>query len=678
MISIDESIDKFNKANETRPSLPEPPRPDNSVAFNVPPCDMPTFNGDFKSWPSFRDLFKAIYGNNTRLSEVEKLFYLKQKTSGEAKEIVDDAPLTNEGFLIAWTQLVSQYENKRMQINAQLQTLFNLPSVSTMCSASIRKLQRKINCCIANLNSLEIDTYNWDPIFIYLCLTKLPRETRREFERTLHDCGEMPSWTDLDLFLTNTFKELISVDDLPDNSSNPNTYPKPKHFQKGNTFHNLIYGTDDTHSKHKPQYEQQFSNSTRKYPNSQNITNGSISVSHLTERCGSTFTCRYCSGPHNTLLHIPNSNPNPDIDDNQQSTSTNAIQSFSTQTRSSEHTLDNRSKLLGTAVIHVDYQGKIYPARALIDPASDFSFISERLQQNLRLPTKHITAEISGLNEVVSARSNEMCAVTLRSNTQKRFSLEIQAIVIKTVTKTLPTQNINPNIINNIKNVQLADPSFYESRPIDLIIGSDFYPQIIKSGVKNNVLNTLLAQDTKFGWILTGSIEETHHTRTQPKTQRVISYFSSLTLNESSTQRTTEPVEEFKCKDIFTQTTQDIPDVRYHVDLPFRISNFEFSNSRHKERVKYLRNAKNHAVNPPYNTLQEYVDQDHKPTQFNKASSSTNLNDLPNNAVATPDRFMTNFSFNALSETLYPSPTLKNEYLTELNKGCTPADRNVI
>ncbi|XP_046801110.1 uncharacterized protein LOC124418532 isoform X2 [Lucilia cuprina] len=77
MISLDESIEEITKANETRPSLPEPPQPSSSVAFNVPPCDMPTFHGDFKSWSSFRDLFKAIYGNNTRLSGVEKLFYLK-------------------------------------------------------------------------------------------------------------------------------------------------------------------------------------------------------------------------------------------------------------------------------------------------------------------------------------------------------------------------------------------------------------------------------------------------------------------------------------------------------------------------------------------------------------------------------------------------------------------------
>ncbi|XP_037807617.1 uncharacterized protein LOC119601030 [Lucilia sericata] len=127
MIPIDESIEDITKEHETRPSLPEPSKPSSSAGFTVPPCDMPTFSGNFKSWASFRDFLKAIYGNNTRLSGVEKLFHLKQKTRGEAKETVDNAPLTNDDFLIAWNQLASQYENRGMQINAQLKTLLNLP-----------------------------------------------------------------------------------------------------------------------------------------------------------------------------------------------------------------------------------------------------------------------------------------------------------------------------------------------------------------------------------------------------------------------------------------------------------------------------------------------------------------------------------------------------------------------
>lgn len=749
MIDIDECIE-----NSSRPSLPEPlsSNSNNSASFNVPPCDMQTFNGEFKSWASFRDLFKAMYGNNTRLSGVEKLFYLKQRTSGEAKEIVDNAPLTNAGFLIAWNQLVSQYENKRMQINAQLKTLFNLPVVNTMCSASIRKLQRKINCCISNLNSLEIDTDNWDPIFVYLCSTKLPRETLREFEKTLQDCAEMPSWPDLDLFLTNTFKELTSVNDVVDqiNNPNPNMHNKPKNIQenknifdrRGKTFHNVAHSTNNN-AKIRPYNENKFSKSnpnypnTKRNPNTQNDSNsqnnvdikskpdGSIcklcnnthklrecstfssfdvneridfvkkngicynclAIGHTIKDCQSTFKCRYCGGKHNTLLHKPNPNTNPQNDD-QPSTSRNAGQSFSTQTLSRKPILDNRTKLLGTVVLNVDVQGELFPARALIDPASDFSFVSEKLRRKLRLPTTPIVAEISGLNEVVSARSNKLCDVILKSNTQKSFKLNIQAIVVKTLTKNLPTQNLEPTLIKDLENLQLADQKFYKSRPIDFIIGSDFYPQILKPGVKKDFLNTLVAQETEFGWILTGPIQNSQNT------QPVVSYFSSGTLEKCLTkfweieEIPSEPrksEEDSSCEDIYTKTTSRLPNGRYQVDLPFRNPPVELGNSRHIAMAQYLRNEKNLLKKPELkleydNALLEYIDLGHmKPVKYNPHTPSNTHYYLPHHAVVKLDRITTKVRIvfnassktsnnNSLNDALHIGPTLQQDVIVLILK----------
>ena len=49
------------------------------------------------------------------------------------------------------------------------------------------------------------------------------------------------------------------------------------------------------------------------------------------------------------------------------------------------HTSHNQSVILGTAMVNIIHQGTTYQARALIDPASEASFISERLQQSLKL-----------------------------------------------------------------------------------------------------------------------------------------------------------------------------------------------------------------------------------------------------------------------------------------------------
>ena len=88
--------------------------------FQVPPIDIDILFGNYLKWNSLRDVFAAVYINNSRLSKVEKLFQLNAKTSCEAKDIVSKTPLTNEGFDLAWAVLCHHFGNKSMLINAQL------------------------------------------------------------------------------------------------------------------------------------------------------------------------------------------------------------------------------------------------------------------------------------------------------------------------------------------------------------------------------------------------------------------------------------------------------------------------------------------------------------------------------------------------------------------------------
>ncbi|KAH8338623.1 hypothetical protein KR059_010402, partial [Drosophila kikkawai] len=93
----------------------QPPAPQNSFpsGCRLPPCETEVFSGDYLRWPTFRDLFTAVYIDNPTLTPVEKLFYLNAKTSGEAHSIVSNSPLTNDGFRSAWGNLTERFENKR-------------------------------------------------------------------------------------------------------------------------------------------------------------------------------------------------------------------------------------------------------------------------------------------------------------------------------------------------------------------------------------------------------------------------------------------------------------------------------------------------------------------------------------------------------------------------------------
>ncbi|KAH8234501.1 hypothetical protein KR032_007146, partial [Drosophila birchii] len=92
---------------------PGPPQHSSPSGCRLPPCDTEVFSGDYVRWPTFRDLFTAVYIDNPVLTPVEKLFYLNAKTSGEAHSIVSNSPLTNDGFRSAWQGLTERFENKR-------------------------------------------------------------------------------------------------------------------------------------------------------------------------------------------------------------------------------------------------------------------------------------------------------------------------------------------------------------------------------------------------------------------------------------------------------------------------------------------------------------------------------------------------------------------------------------
>lgn len=91
----------------------------------------------------------------------------------------------------------------------------------------------------------------------------------------------------------------------------------------------------------------------------------------------------------------------------------------------------------------------------------------------------------------------------------KNFALNVKALVLKRLTGDLPSYSFPAEDLKDNIDFPLADPFFNKSSKIDMLIGADLYPSIILDGLKNKVLNTLMAQNTVFGWVLLGPIDNT-------------------------------------------------------------------------------------------------------------------------------------------------------------------------
>lgn len=78
---------------------------------SLPRIKLPVFSGNYQSWRSFHDLFTALIRDNVDLTNVEKMHYLKTCVTDEAARLVGNLTISDDNFTIAWTQLVSRYEN---------------------------------------------------------------------------------------------------------------------------------------------------------------------------------------------------------------------------------------------------------------------------------------------------------------------------------------------------------------------------------------------------------------------------------------------------------------------------------------------------------------------------------------------------------------------------------------
>ncbi|XP_059225803.1 uncharacterized protein LOC131997935 [Stomoxys calcitrans] len=697
--------------------------------FHLPACDTESFRGDYQSWPSFRDMFSAIYVNNSSLSKVQKLFHLRKKTEGEAHDIVKKCPLTNNGFDIAWSNLKDRFENKRMLVHSQLRILFNLSTITTESSEDIKCLQRDINSCISSLKLYDIDVSSWDAIFVFVCSTKLPRVTLSLWEQSIKNKKDISKWTDLDSFLSSRYQTLETICEIngPFNADKTNSSCKKQATplnKKINSNHAKVSPptsnppcnlcANEPHTIRKcPKFLNMKIDDRQSCIRRLNLCLNCFAKAHSVKDCKSPHNCYSCGKRHNTLLHRdvkPVHDTNPASSHSQiQNSELQQIQSTIPQSSVHHASLEqvsfppfsssasniqscfaahSQNVLLGTALVEISHLGLKYFVRALIDSGSQGTFISERVFNILKLPFQPIEADIAGLNGVTSAKSRKMATFSISPRFDSDLHVNVTALVVPQLSGDLPTSSINPSVLVEFPNIRLADPKFLESSRIDLLIGADIFNNILLDNVRRNICGSLVAQETIFGWIITGPI------RNNPKVSSystIVSYFSETNLEkqlkrfwevEEVPQKPLLSESDSFCEKLYSETTKRDSDGRYIVSLPFKES-FSYNSpqigrSRSIASAQFLRNesrlSKNMSLKDEYDSvIQEYLDLGHMakvPIPVEEEFPRHYY--LPHHAVIKPDRTTTKVRvvFNAscptssgtsLNDILYPGPVLQND-----------------
>lgn len=626
--------------------------------IELPKVNIPEFTGNYQDWTNFYDLFKSLVHENVKLTNVQKMHYLKTALKGDAQHLLKHFSITEANYTPAWNMLIARYKNNRLIINSHLKTLVSQPKLLKESATGLRLLLDTTTECIQALSNLEVPTEHWNAIIVYLIEQRMDSDSFKAWEQSREKPNEVPTFDEISKFLEARFRTLEMISESSEKSSS---------IKPGRNIQSFHTSTDECsvcNGPHRisqcPQFDKMTTDSRRHFVEAQSLCFNCLGSDHLANRCRSKFTCNVCHKKHHSKLHKKTeSTVKPFTTAGQSAKTTKTSDPRATEQTSSPsavvmHTIQpNRScsqemVILATALVNIETSSGTMTLRALIDQGSQASFITEEAVQLLKLKKTRLHTSITGLDTNRTGTSNSFVSFNMKSHRSSNFELMVTAHVMPTITQLLPSQRLPESNWNHLRKITLADPQFSVPGKVDILLGADVFSNIIMKGLRRGKAYEPVAQQTTLGWIISGRSSQSSipfHTTVQTfhnccEINHLIKRFWEI--EEVAPERHLS-VEDKICEDIYVQTHIREESGRYKVSLPFIDSTqMKLGHSRSNAVNTLLQMEKRFEKNPQlakdYSAvMSDYISSDHmiliESSDFNLSSSHNNQYYLPHHGV---------------------------------------------
>ncbi|XP_076638813.1 uncharacterized protein LOC143350677 [Colletes latitarsis] len=466
-----------------------------SIPIELPKMRLEKFDGDSSKWEHFEDLFTAGVINNPTLTDVQRLQYLNT---------------------LAWTTLKTEFGLPRLVLIKILDQILRLSKIRKGDLASVQQVTigfRQALAILAKKGTVE-EQLSW--LLTHVVASQFDATLQGEWERSLKMSTEYPLIEEILRFLDQEARAMTVIE------HNRKTASK---------------------KEHKPR-----SFSTRVRYQLIRDRQGCIiclALDHDAKGCRSQHVCSRCSGRHHALLHFeqyereaPSQKPKTKFSNGKReerrdnappprrtakaraadTSTTQATTSRATTSHCTASTDVPRPVLLATAIVRVyGENGASRLTRALLDQGSETSFISARLRNDLNLPRRKTSATVSGLGGGRTQQIKYSVGLNLGAANGVTPMVSARAYVVSKI-----TNYASPcvNVFNDdaLRNLMLADPEPASGQNIEVLIGADLYAQVIRSGFRRIAPEGPIAQETAFGWILSGPINAASKARCHVRT----------------------------------------------------------------------------------------------------------------------------------------------------------------
>ncbi|KMQ83089.1 hypothetical protein RF55_20955, partial [Lasius niger] len=231
----------------------------------------------------------------------------------------------------------------------------------------------------------------------------------------------------------------------------------------------------------------------------------------------------------------------------------------------------------------LDANNRYQTLRALLDPGSQASFITEACCNQLGLPRSKAKVQIDCLGSAGS-HTNGLSKISFTPHFKAFPVFYTEVFVIQKIIGELPHTNLSSSLKNQFLDLALADPQFFKTGPIDILLGVNIALQMLKGEMLNFGDNHPFAVRSELGWIIAGSVDldidkpATLHVNTiKLDTDNLVTNFWKL---DSVPVANTLTKEELACETHFQTNCSRLPSGRYMVRLPYKISPTQLGESR--------------------------------------------------------------------------------------------------
>ncbi|KYM93417.1 hypothetical protein ALC62_15979 [Cyphomyrmex costatus] len=524
----------------------------------LPIIELPKFKGDLSNWLKFRDTYKSLIHDNQSISNIQKFHYLIAALEGSAAQIVDEYKYNEQNYEIVWDALHRRYDDPKLLIYNHIEAMFKTKGINGESAVQLNSIIDSFTKHTRALKKLQEPAEHWDSLLIYLIVTKLDNETAREWEKQKLLLPDKPK-------LENLIKSLRDRVALLQTMERKNGVIKTKGNSQSKTNAFLSNKTSCILCKGE-HYIQKCSTFLKLTPQERTekvkqlkLCTNCLKKGHFIKDC-SFGACRKCDNKHNTLLHFERGAQSPPS-------------STTTMCSSGQASAINESNvILATALVNVSGASDVVcSARAFLDSCAQSNFISESLCNNLKLEKSPVNTQVMSLNQP-GPKIRYKCELEIKAR-NGGFKFKATCLIIpKIVDEVMPSEQVDLKDVRIPSHLRLADPSFNLPGQIDLLIGAQWFWDILCVGqVKLN--NNLVMQKTRLGWIIGGPISATTPKVVQCNSIRQTSLEQQLTKfwEIEETLGTKALSQEKKdCESHFVKTTRRDEDGRFIVNMPLK------------------------------------------------------------------------------------------------------------